>query len=570
MNRDLYRKIINNYHYLFENNFNKYMYEHYGYGTDFDFEERYGYEYHVIRNKNDLISLFDKNEYNTIVFSDFFDEKIEEGDIPPNIKHIIFNEYYQTLEKNVIPKGVETIYLRVCHFEYSLNGIFPYGIKKITLPSSFNQKIEESDIPSTTKIIDLGCDYNFPLNKTLPYGIEKLVLSASFNCYLEKGDIPDTVEILDMGRDYDKPLNGNLPNGIRRLILSIYFNQPLKKGDIPSTIKELIFGDSYEYGIKSVFNQPLYKDVIPYGVTHIKLSDLFDQELEVGVIPNTVISIEFGESFNKPLKKGFIPYGVKEVIFGKFFAQELNPGDIPNSVTTLVFKGLFIQSFNIIPESVVILKFMGGTLKKISCGEISTNVEYLRIEQIEPLEEGVIPSSVKKLHLGNSYNHPLQKGSIPNGTEYIFFGNAFSQNINSDVIPYSVGRIHIGEKYDEKINIVGTNIYEIIYHEDKYPNIEGYNEADRKPILCKYTEMDIGDGVFMYTYNDEFYCGFDLTYQNMDIFHKFLDDNFSKNKLFGQVIYKELVEKIFNPKRLKKLSHEYGISIINLLEKYCL
>jgi hypothetical protein len=49
---------------------------------------------------------------------------------------------------------------------------------------------------------------------------------------------------------------------------------------------------------------------------------------------------------------------------------------------------------------------------------------------------------------------------------------------------------------------------------------------------------------------------------------EYIIENTKKNKLIGNIILKELTEKVFHPKRLLKLCDIYGITFDELLESY--
>ncbi len=47
-----------------------------------------------------------------------------------------------------------------------------------------------------------------------------------------------------------------------------------------------------------------------------------------------------------------------------------------------------------------------------------------------------------------------------------------------------------------------------------------------------------------------------------------IEENLTKDKLIGNIIYKELIEKILNPKRLLYISNTYNIKLDELLNLY--
>ncbi len=87
---------------------------------------------------------------------------------------------------------------------------------------------------------------------------------------------------------------------------------------------------------------------------------------------------------------------------------------------------------------------------------IPNSVTYLKLDIISQLEQDVIPSSVKHLFIGNSYNKPILPGVIPNTVREIIFGLQFNQIIEEGVIPYGVITVEFGTNFNAKFVLPNT------------------------------------------------------------------------------------------------------------------
>ncbi len=56
-----------------------------------------------------------------------------------------------------------------------------------------------------------------------------------------------------------------------------------------------------------------------------------------------------------------------------------------------------------------------------------------------------------------------------------------------------------------------------------------------------------------------------ICYEFKKQFDKYIEKNLTKKKLIGNIIYKELIERVFNPKRLLYIANTYNIDIVQLL-----
>ena len=348
----------------------------------------------------------------------------------------------------------------------------------------------------------------------------------------------------------------------------LYFKleAPFRIDTIPSNVTYLAFGRG--------FNKPLKKGVIPNSVTHISFGDDFDQPLEAGIIPNSVTYLNFGARFNQLLKKDDIPNSVTYIFFLNSFNQPLTVGVIPNSVTHLYFTGEFNQPLEegVIPNSVTYIFLPLGTrnnlkyIKNILYGiknSIPKSVAHLDFQWKfnEPLEVGVIPNSVTHLSFGEDFNQFLKKDDIPNSVTHLTFGKYFNQPLTVGVIPNSVTHLTFGEYFNQPLTlgIIPNNIIEIILHK-KYFNQNSINNNDII-IGCIF---DRHFGFKKIVFENKY----EISLSEKESIDKYLEFHLTKDKLIGNIILKELTEKVFHPDRLLKICMEYNIDLEELFEKY--
>jgi hypothetical protein len=61
---------------------------------------------------------------------------------------------------------------------------------------------------------------------------------------------------------------------------------------------------------------------------------------------------------------------------------------------------------------------------------------------------------------------------------------------------------------------------------------------------------------------------FEIKYKDKINFNLYVSQYFKKDKLIGNIILKELTEKVFHPNRLLKICNQYNIEFDKLLEIY--
>jgi hypothetical protein len=220
--------------------------------------------------------------------------------------------------------------------------------------------------------------------------------------------------------------------------------------------------------------------------------------------------------FKRRLEEFDIPYGITHLIFVKEYNKPLNKY-IPNSVTHITFGNWFNQS----------------------------------------LKEGQIPNSVTHLTFGRNFNQPLKKGDIPNSVTHLTFG-WYNQEIEEGVIPDSVTHLNFGKFFHESLNDknLPKNLIELIFFNDYY--FLNFLNTDKNILI------GISNGSVIE------YKNFDvkINIKNKIILNKFIEENCTKDKIIGPIIFKELIGKVFHYDRVFKISKQYNIDVADLFEIY--
>lgn len=274
-------------------------------------------------------------------------------------------------------------------------------------------------------------------------------------------------------------------------------------------ITHIIYGEN--------FNLPLEKGDIPYGITHIIIGKEFNESIDKDAIPNSVIHLEIGDNFNQIIKKGDIPNSVQNLIIGNRFNKPLDKEVIPNSVINFKIGNNFNQ-----------------ILKK---GDIPNSVKYLTIGNgfNQTLDKGVIPNSVIYVRIGHSFNQPLEKGSIPNNVIHLILGNFFDQILNDDNIPENTFHIIVSNKnkcfFSSNNKLIGV----YVYHSSPSSSVH-YDDFEKVNI------------------------------------EKIIDDYIMKRitevNLIGEIISRELIEKVLDPNRLLSICNQYNMTLQELIKIY--
>ncbi len=271
--------------------------------------------------------------------------------------------------------------------------------------------------------------------------------------------------------------------------------------------------------------------MIPYGITHLIFNETYllnaEPTISPGAIPDSVIYL-YLKQFNKPLT-GILPRNLKYLKFNLLskFNQKIRKGDIPYGTKRIDFGHYFNQSCKDLPN----------TIRHIFFGE-----------NFNKLKKGDIPEGVRIIEFGRFFDKIIEKGLLPDSLLYLEFFFTYRHPIDRNNLPKNLCELVVSH-YDVTLDKINNNTFLI-------KNDNADTRYDRHLLTKDYYDYK-NNHIFYYQLRDRY------------LFCKFIED-YEKESLKGNIIYKELIEKVFNPNRLMRICNEYNVEfndvINNLLQ----
>ncbi|KAF2072341.1 hypothetical protein CYY_006336 [Polysphondylium violaceum] len=287
----------------------------------------------------------------TLIVSGSYGLPMPLGAIPHGVKHLTFNHScFPPPLMGLIPNTVEDLVFSEKFSAKMSPGFIPKSVKRLSMSLFLNKGLQVGFIPNSVESLKLNCDpFLGSIQKgSIPSSVTDLQISGLFSCrFVRKYHIPSTVKKMQFQMEIGKneivdPKSSPLPHGITHLI--VRSTHPIPPHSVPSSVEKMTF-----YHIP----QPIDLGVIPNSVTTLEFTRGFDQPLKVGVFPNSVINISFSLSFTQFLAKGVIPNSVRNLkICSRYVAIE--EGTIPSSVRSLTIPSNdYHGNQKFIPKSVI-------------------------------------------------------------------------------------------------------------------------------------------------------------------------------------------------------------------------
>eukprot|EP01132_Coremiostelium_polycephalum_P003976 gene3976-4972_t len=386
------------------------------------------------------------------------DQRIREflkvGSIPNSVDTLEID--YRLFKHNldIIPSSVTNLTILNFSFNNDDNNnnnnqqlLVPHSVKKLTFVSSntANLKNVELDIggklPSSITELDFGDLFTL---------IQKSATNRDRGYQFGyKEELPSSIKSIDFGPNFNQPglEGGMIPEGVRRLVFGTTFNQSIMEGVLPDSLRYLEF---------KVFNQPLGIGVLPVGLRVLDLGTGFNQPLPLNVIPETVTHLTIGavnfsinkkldEDAEEELKEICIPQSVTHLTCS---FSILRVGLIPDSVTHLIFTDeIDRMEVGSIPRSVRYLEFKSDINPLLELGHLPIEVETLIFQRDYQLDQsgvGILPTSLTSLSMGKCSNIDLKVGMLPPSLLHLDLGSGFNQEIKEGILPDTLESLTIG------------------------------------------------------------------------------------------------------------------------------
>ncbi|EGC29493.1 hypothetical protein DICPUDRAFT_5964, partial [Dictyostelium purpureum] len=419
--------------------------------------------------------------------------------LPPTVKSIELgsNNANEPLEVGCFPKSITNLKLNYWFNQQLEKGVINSTIQSLTLGKSFNNSLIDSFPSRGLTYLDLGFEFDQPIfANVLPKTLKTLIFSDRFNQKLYIGSIPKSVENLTFGGCFNRDLEKDLlPEGLVNLTFGYSFNKPISvlssysdcystEENTPNNNIDIMIDnitlDSNCNGNEEYGNNNCFKIIsfLPYKLKSIKFGSNFDRDIDFGVLPSTLTSLEFSVvgNFNKPITFGTIPNSVTnlsfpsqfnqpikvnnknclppnltKLSFGRYFQQDIEKGSIPSSVTDLCLGGIdsnqVIQE-GCIPDSVLKLKvgenqiFKSNSLPDSVYSLQGLNAMYIReippqvnsftfLDLNDPIEYlKDLPRNVVSVDVGGLFDtREFERAIIPSHITSLTFGSLFNQRI---------------------------------------------------------------------------------------------------------------------------------------------
>jgi hypothetical protein len=172
----------------------------------------------------------------------------------------------------------------------------------------------------------------------------------------------------------------------------------------------------------------LGKNITYLRYLYVDDSSILKDNVHVALIPNiTRLDWPQDSCFNEPLKIEMFPTNLKKLILGSKFNQELDSKSLPQSLEELKFG------------------WSNGVSSLVDSSHVYTS------DFKKPLNKNVLPSSLRRLSLGSSFNCPLKPGVLPRNLKILVFGINFNQKIKPQVLPRKLETLVFGRHYNQKI-----------------------------------------------------------------------------------------------------------------------
>eukprot|EP01133_Synstelium_polycarpum_P009267 gene9267-10869_t len=252
------------------------------------------------------------------VFGEDFNYSLVPGALPSSITKLIFGSVFN---RPLLP------------------GVLPTGLVSLRFGEDFNRRLEPGVLPSSLVTLIFGYHYNQPIiHGVLPMGLVTLEFGYRFNQQLESHVLPDNIKTLSFGRTFNHPiLPGVLP--LRLETLCIWNNHPLQPGVLPLDLTSLTL-----HGNPMILpgSLPLELQTLRFNGHYMTgeyngrfTTGEFTRQLDHGVLPDGLTSLDLGDSFKQPIAPGVLPQTIEDLKIGRKFISPLDSISMPASITSL-------------------------------------------------------------------------------------------------------------------------------------------------------------------------------------------------------------------------------------------
>ncbi|KYQ88811.1 HesA/moeB/thiF family protein [Tieghemostelium lacteum] len=308
-------------------------------------------------------------------------------------------------------------FIRTCKYSYK----FRNQLKYFDFPSShcYNaHDIQKFNLPLNFHSISLNVhQYKLLIDCGLITQLSTPIVYLDYDIKVLRKQLPKSIQFLEMEGVEGTIGKGVLKEGLKSLYLASNFKTNLgNPGIFPSSLTSISLGYCY--------NKPIPNGLLPPFLKTLYLGPQYNYPLPTD-LPKTLEILEIGKY---PLKPGDIPPSIKHLIIGGRLSV-INPGDLPSTLKRLdIYTGRCNVQLKVgsIPNSVERIDFIS----------YSNYSEYSQVIKV-----GIIPDSVKQMHLHLGSNHIIEPNALPNSIHTVILN--LLPNSNIPKLPNSIKNLTV-------------------------------------------------------------------------------------------------------------------------------
>eukprot|EP01133_Synstelium_polycarpum_P012368 gene12368-14509_t len=237
-----------------------------------------------------------------------------------------------------------------------------------------------------------------------------------------------------------------MPDTVTQLELYSPLYEELGLESLPRHLTHLTFGRSSEY------NSSIMPGVLPPTLLSIDFGHHFNQPITPGTLPDSLTHVTFGHRFNQLIGPENIPRSLTHIRLGMEFRRVIGPDTFPQTLTHLWMTVEYVHQLPDLPESLTCVYPCTGYSSRI---QPNTPLSSLSIRSstynLFSIGIATLPQSLTRLATGHLYNHPIVPGSLPPHLTHLTFGENFNHPLIQGQLPESLISLALGKNYSHPL-----------------------------------------------------------------------------------------------------------------------
>ncbi|KYR01323.1 hypothetical protein DLAC_11511 [Tieghemostelium lacteum] len=236
-----------------------------------------------------------------------FNSKIECGMLPDSIEELKLHKFNQRIEPNTLPKNLKKFELWSFNHELS-TGSLPAGLETLVLDNAFNQRLYQSNFPSTLKFLKFGSNYKVNIEPyTLPISLDTLEMSTYQ--ILSKFEISHCCNLTTLKATTPLStfiINGSLPKSLKTLHTNNLSLDALESGQLEGLETLIIYSSITSRNNQRDFT--IEPNCFPSTLQYLQVGLDFDAIFSNNSsLPKSLRIFKLNYKYNKKLPKNLLP-----------------------------------------------------------------------------------------------------------------------------------------------------------------------------------------------------------------------------------------------------------------------